>query len=213
VRRIGRSGFTLLEVLVSTVVLVVLVGLALGALSETSQPVIEGSVRSYLTTQGDAVLGQLDRELSSGSYTGASQVVGNWTYSGTNVGGGTFTADGAGGTSTRCPAIQFQPITGWDTTNQVALTGATVTYAFIADGSNLKLVRISNGLAVDVLTDIVATSTDTDELAKFEQVGFTGTPAQQAQLEVRFTVARKVDQTTTVRMTFAKTITLRNLMS
>lgn len=213
-----RSAMTLVEMMVATTVLVMLVGLAVGSLLEATGPTIEGSVRGYMLSIGDAAIVKLEREISSADFASAAEVVGAWD-------GATLTPS----TSGTGDALQLFPVTGWDTASGSITTATGVVYQFRPtplEGANgvdddrdglvdeLQLVRIdtASGLVITVLEDVLSVSTATTEQARFTQVGFTSTPVQRAQLELRFTLSRRVGLDEFVTLTFAKVITLRNVL-
>jgi hypothetical protein len=192
-----------------------------------------GAVRAHLLAQGDAALARMERELSSADFASLGEVCGEWD-------GATFTADSAvepdEGTG---PAVRFFPVLGWDPSIDAPITGPEVIYAFVPsardpvdgaddDGDGLiderTLVRVEGALVVTVLEDVVfepgpAEPEDADEpsppsprRAAFTQVGYAAAPPQRAALELRFTLSRRIGRDERVSVTFAKVISLRNLM-
>lgn len=215
----GRAGHSLVEIVVVVAVAAVLVLMAVGALHASTRPTLEGSTRARLLAEGDAAIARIERELASADYAGVTQVVGTWD-------GTTFTASPTG-TGT---ALQFFPIAGWDGPSSTIQTDPAVIYVLrpaSSDPANgvdddrdglvdeMQLVRIStaSGLAVVLLEDVVgASAADPAERPGFTQVGFAATPPQRAGLEVRFTLARRIDHEQVMAITFAKVVSLRNLL-
>lgn len=219
-----RAGFSLLEIMVSMAVLAIILAMTLGLLSETRAPIAEGTLKANLTTAANAALDRMERELSSAAFASISPV-GTW-----NTGTLTLEPASTGGTAT---AIQFEPITGWVSGAGVQKSPA-VTYAFTteavrarseaidgvdndSDGliDELRLVRISNGLTVDVLSDIVnvgyvgAGNAPASEKPTIEQLNFGA--GVRDRLVVTFTVAGRVGATRYMKLTVSRTIHLRNV--
>lgn len=209
---------SLMELMVAITVFVVLIGLAVGSLVEASRPTVEGAVRGYMLSLGDATILRLERELSSADFASAAEVVGAWD--------GAALAPSPTGAG---DAVQFFPVTGWDAATDSITTDTGVVYQFRPtplEGTNgvdddrdglvdeLQLVRIdvASGLVVTLLEDVLGDSAPTAEQPGFTQVGFTSTPVQRAQLELRFTLSRRVGLNDFVTLTFAKIITLRNVL-
>ncbi|MCO5166662.1 MAG: prepilin-type N-terminal cleavage/methylation domain-containing protein [Planctomycetes bacterium] len=204
-----RRGHSMLEVMVVVAITALLVLLSLGALVAGQRPSVEGSVRAHVLATGEAALRRVERELASAHYAGVTQVVGAWD-------GLVFTP--AAGAADR--AAQLFPVTGWSGPTSTAATGPAVVYQFRprpgggGPADRLQLVRIdtASGLAVPLLEEVVGASDDPGELPAFTQVGAGEAPPQRARLEVRFTLARQTGPDAWVRVTFAKVVTLRNLL-
>lgn len=202
-----RRGHSLLEVVVVVTITALLVLLALSALMAGQRPSVEGSVRAHVLAVGEATLRRVERELASADYAGVTQVVGAWD-------GVAFTPTAAGADR----AVQLFPVVGWSGPTSTALTGPGVVYQFRprpgGPADRLQLVRVdtASGLAVPLLDDVVGASDDPAELPAFTQVGVAAAPPQRARLEVRFTLARRTGPEDWVRVTFAKVVTLRNLL-
>lgn len=215
----SRTGHSLMELMVVLVVVTVLILTALGALHASTRPTLEGSARARLLAEGDAALVRVERALASADFAGATQVVGAWD-------GATFTAS-ATGTGT---AVQAFPISGWDGPSSTILTEPAIIYQFrpaSSDPANgvdddrdgltdeFQLVRydVASGLSVVLVDDVVGSSAaDAAERPTFTQVDFSATPPQRARLELRFTLARRIDHDEVMTITFAKVVSLRNLM-
>lgn len=214
-----RTGHSLVEIVVVVALVTVLVLMAVGALNASTRPTLEGAARARLLAEGDAAITRLERGLASADYAGVTQVVGAWD-------GATFTASATG----QGDAAQLFPIVGWDGPSSAVLTDPAIVYVFrpaSSDPANgvdddrdglvdeLQLVRVftASGVSVVIADDVLGpTAAGPAQRAGFTQVGFAATPPQRAGLELRFTLARRIDHDEVMTITFAKVVSLRNLL-
>jgi len=131
-RRPLRAGMTLIEIMVASGLLSGLALLSLSAVQASGTQAHFTSNRADMFRRTNAVMTRLERELEGGSYQDKDNAVGNF-----NVGTRTVAFVVPANTVTTTDAIQFTPVTGYDTTSTVAnpngvatTTGEPIVYAF-----------------------------------------------------------------------------------
>jgi prepilin-type N-terminal cleavage/methylation domain-containing protein len=171
--RRARSGFTLIELVVSFALLGLLTVLALGVITSIQQPTTEVILRADMTTKGIGSAALMLREIEGGIFSGAATTVGPYVSGDIPVpdAGVIFSVSDPGDGSEEVvnttgdpkvsfgDAIKFQPVTEvagstYDVAGEAANVGGAVVYAFVlqdpGDGdrdgliNEWTLVRVSN---------------------------------------------------------------------